>query len=164
MLHSDADASRPASLLLVQIFPIFSLVAPRRPGASAPSVLTRFRGRDTSVSLPRSGRIGMAPMATRADAGVRPSLLVVDDDVHLAEQLRWALQEDHRVTVANDRVRGLAALAEVKPDLVLVDLCLPPDNVPDEGFRILNAARAAGRGTMVIMMSGLEEREAALRA
>jgi DNA-binding NtrC family response regulator len=99
-----------------------------------------------------------------ADAGARPSLLVVDDDVYLAEQLRWALKDDHQVTVANDRVRGLAALAEVKPDLVLVDLCLPPDNVPDEGFRILNAARAAGRGTMVIMMSGLEEREAALRA
>jgi len=99
-----------------------------------------------------------------ADGGARPSLLIVDDDVHLADQLRWALKDDHQVTVANDRVRGLAALAEVKPDLVLVDLCLPPDNVPDEGFRILNAARAAGRGTMVIMMSGLEEREAALRA
>jgi two-component system NtrC family response regulator len=99
-----------------------------------------------------------------ADAGARPSLLIVDDDVHLADQLRWALKDDHQVTVANDRVRGLAALAEVKPDLVLVDLCLPPDNVPDEGFRILNAARAAGRGTMVIMMSSLEERESALRA
>ena len=98
------------------------------------------------------------------EPGARPSVLVVDDDVHLAEQLRWALKDDHQVTVANDRVRGLAALAEVKPDLVLVDLCLPPGNVPDEGFRILNAARAAGRGTMVIVMSGLEEREAALRA
>jgi len=37
-LHSTADASRLAALLLGRIFPIFSLVAPGEPGASAVSV------------------------------------------------------------------------------------------------------------------------------
>src|SRR6266487_513684 len=36
--HSAADASRLAALLLRQIFPISSVVAPCQPGASAPSV------------------------------------------------------------------------------------------------------------------------------
>jgi len=37
-LHSSADASRPAALLLGRICPIFGLVAPGEPGASAVSV------------------------------------------------------------------------------------------------------------------------------
>src|SRR5207247_2190856 len=37
-LHSAGAASRLAALLLVQILPVFSLVAPCHPGASPPSV------------------------------------------------------------------------------------------------------------------------------
>ena len=37
-LHSNGDASRLAALLLPQIFPIFSVVAPCQPGASPFSV------------------------------------------------------------------------------------------------------------------------------
>ena len=39
--HSAADASRPAALLVGQIFPIFSLLAPGGTGASAPLVRHR---------------------------------------------------------------------------------------------------------------------------
>ena len=38
-LHSAGAASRLAALLLAQILPVFSLVAPCHPGASPPSVL-----------------------------------------------------------------------------------------------------------------------------
>ena len=40
-LHSAADASRPAALLVGQILPVFSLLAPCGTGASAPSVRQR---------------------------------------------------------------------------------------------------------------------------
>src|ERR1700674_2782891 len=40
-LHSAGAASRLAALLLPQIFPIFSVVAPCQPGASPPSVQRR---------------------------------------------------------------------------------------------------------------------------
>ena len=46
-LHSTVDASRPAALLLRRIFPIFSVVAPGRPGASPVSVR---RGTSTTGS------------------------------------------------------------------------------------------------------------------
>jgi len=39
-LHSTGDASRLAALLLPQVFPILSVVAPGQPRASPVSVLT----------------------------------------------------------------------------------------------------------------------------
>jgi len=92
----------------------------------------------------------------------RPKLLIVEDDASLAEQLRWAVQKDYRLDFASTRDAALEALRRFAPDIVLLDLCLPPGNVPAEGFRILEAARAAG--VLALVMSGLDEREPALSA
>jgi len=97
-------------------------------------------------------------------ARARSSVLVTEDDPMMAEQLRWALKDQYSVRWASDRFQALAALKKGQPDLLLLDLCLPPENVPEEGFRILRAARASGSDTTVIVMSAVEEREAALRA
>jgi two-component system NtrC family response regulator len=94
----------------------------------------------------------------------RPSILVVEDDAALADQIRWALKDEYRVSAAPDRDAALGALKKVRPDLVLVDLCLPPENTPEEGFKIVRSAREAGRDTVVVVMSGVEERAAAQRA
>ena len=96
--------------------------------------------------------------------GLRPAVLVAEDDVFLADQLRWALKDRYRVRVACDRVRALELLRKDWPDLVLLDLCLPPGNTPDEGFQVLKAARATHRSPMVVVISATEEREAALKA
>ncbi len=96
--------------------------------------------------------------------GGRPSILIVDDDPVLADQFRWALRDDYRVRVAGDRPAALSALQRERPDLMLLDLCLPPENSPEEGFRVLRAARAPGSDTLVVVLSALEERQAALRA
>ena len=93
----------------------------------------------------------------------RPSVLLVEDDPHLADQMRWALKDSFDLRIAGDREQALDALT-AHPDIVLLDLCLPPDNVPEEGFRVLRAARSGGSESMVIVMSATEEREAALRA
>jgi DNA-binding NtrC family response regulator len=94
----------------------------------------------------------------------RPSILLVEDDAHLAEQLRWGLRSRYRLKVAGDRLQAVEALRRWHPDLVLMDLCLPPENSPEEGFRIMRAAQAGNPPPTVIVMSALEEREAALRA
>ncbi|MBF8301400.1 MAG: hypothetical protein HW394_1770 [Acidobacteria bacterium] len=61
--HSAAAASRPAALHLPHICPIFSVVAPCRPGASTPSVhqlfpghYTRFHGQQALKSAYRTFR------------------------------------------------------------------------------------------------------------
>ena len=52
--HSTGDASRPAALLVGQIFPIFSLLAPCRAGASPVSVLAGLLPRAARVQHSRS--------------------------------------------------------------------------------------------------------------
>ncbi len=94
----------------------------------------------------------------------RASLLVVEDDRLHADQLRWALGEEYEVSFVADSDAALTALDGSEPDLLLLDLCLPPELTPEAGFRILRAARARHPDTVVVVMSALEERDAALRA
>ncbi len=96
--------------------------------------------------------------------GPRALLLVVEDDRLHADQLRWALGEHYALRFAADRDAGLAALAESAPDLVLLDLCMPPEMSPEAGLAVLRAIRARDPDTPVVVMSALEEREPALRA
>src|SRR3546814_16598987 len=67
------------------------------------------------------------------------TLLVVEDDAGLQAQLKWAY-EDYRVLVAGDHDAAIEMLRAEEPDVVTLDLGLPPD--PDgtrEGFTTLKA-------------------------
>ena len=58
--------------------------------------------------------------------GVRGRVLVVDDDMALAEMLGIVLRsEGFEPVFCADGGRALAAFREAKPDLVLLDLMLP---------------------------------------
>jgi len=91
-------------------------------------------------------------------------LLIVEDDPGLQRQLRWAY-DGYEVLVAGDRAQAIELLRAEEPDVVTLDLGLPPD--PDgvtEGFRTLDAILALKPGTKVIVASGHGARESALRA
>ncbi len=93
-----------------------------------------------------------------------PKLLVVEDDAGLQAQLKWAY-EDFEVFVAGDRPSAIALLRSEMPDVVTLDLGLPPD--PDgttEGFAILDEIMALKPDTKVIVASGHGARESALHA
>ncbi|MFC6621593.1 PEP-CTERM-box response regulator transcription factor [Novosphingobium panipatense] len=93
-----------------------------------------------------------------------PKLLVVEDDAGLQAQLKWAY-EDFEVFVAGDRLSAIALLRSEMPDVVTLDLGLPPD--PDgttEGFAILDEIMALKPDTKVIVASGHGARESALQA
>ena len=94
----------------------------------------------------------------------RPKLLVIEDDEGLQRQLKWSY-DDRQVILAGDRESALAAVREHQPEVVTLDLGLPPD--PDgvsEGFATLEAILAARPGTKVIVASGHGARESARRA
>jgi two-component system, NtrC family, response regulator len=94
----------------------------------------------------------------------KPKLLIVEDDEGLQRQLRWAY-DDYEVIVAGDRVSAIDALRAEEPDVVTLDLGLPPE--PDgtaEGFATLDAILALKPDTKVIVASGHGARESALRA
>ena len=91
-------------------------------------------------------------------------LLVVEDDPGLQTQLKWAY-EDYQVLVAGDHDAAIELLRAEEPDVVTLDLGLPPD--PDgtrEGFRTLKAIIEAKPDTKVIVVSGHGERASALTA
>src|SRR3546814_15305767 len=91
-------------------------------------------------------------------------LLIVEDDVGLRRQLRWAY-EDYQVLVAGDRAQAVAILRAEEPDVVTLELRLPP--APDgtaEGFATLEDVLALKPDTKVIVASGPCPREGAPRA
>ncbi|WP_309623460.1 PEP-CTERM-box response regulator transcription factor [Novosphingobium sp.] len=94
----------------------------------------------------------------------KPKLLIVEDDPGLQAQLKWAWP-DFEVIQARDRAEAIAALRSEEPDVVTLDLGLPPD--PDgtsEGFAVLDAIMALKSDTKVIVASGHGARESVLSA
>ena len=91
-------------------------------------------------------------------------LLVVEDDPGLQRQLKWAL-DTYEVECASSRSEALAAVRRFEPPIVLQDLGLPPD--PDgveEGFATIAELLRIAPGTKIIVVTGREGREHALRA
>lgn len=94
----------------------------------------------------------------------QPVLLVVEDDPGLQKQLKWAF-DDLEVIVAGDRDSALAALRRHEPQVVTLDLGLPPD--PDgasEGLALLKDMLVAAPATKIIVVSGNQDRANAVRA
>ncbi|MEP5939128.1 MAG: PEP-CTERM-box response regulator transcription factor [Erythrobacter sp.] len=97
-------------------------------------------------------------------ADKKPALLVIEDDEGLQAQLKWAY-DDFEVVIAGDRESAIAALRQIEPVVVTLDLGLPPD--PDgttEGFAVLDAIMELKPDTKVIVASGHGARESALQA
>ena len=94
----------------------------------------------------------------------KPKLLIVEDDLGLQRQLRWAY-EGYEVLLATDRAGALDRLRADEPAVVTLDLGLPPD--PDgtsEGFATLADILRLKPDTKVIVASGHGARDSALRA
>ena len=56
----------------------------------------------------------------------KTTLLVVEDDESIRTQLKYALRDEYALAFAGDRAEALAALRSGPPDLVSLDLGLPP--------------------------------------
>ena len=91
-------------------------------------------------------------------------LLIVEDDLGLQRQLKWSY-EDFEVFCASNRAEALALVRSEEPDVVTLDLGLPPD--PDgtsEGFATLDEILRLKPDTKVVVASGHNAKESALQA
>ena len=87
-------------------------------------------------------------------------VLVVDDDLGIQKQLKWALSE-----FADDRASAIVQLRRFEPTVVTLDLGLPPDPAnASEGLKTLQEIMALLPRTKVIVVTGNNEKENALKA
>ena len=92
------------------------------------------------------------------------TLLIVEDDLALQKQMRWAFDACETV-VASDRESAIAQLRKHEPAVVTMDLGLPP--APDdvsEGFKLLREILTLAPDTKVVVLTGQHDRENAVRA
>lgn len=96
---------------------------------------------------------------------MNPTLLIIDDDEEIRAQMRWALAGEYNIALAADRPSAIEVVRTEKPQAVLLDLGLPPNpGTPEEGLAALSDILAANRFVKVVVITGQNEKEIALRA
>src|SRR5580700_251495 len=87
-------------------------------------------------------------------------VLIVEDDRALAHFLGQGLRLDgHEVAVAGDGEAGLSSAAEMRPELMILDLGLPRK----DGLEVLAEMGQRFGSTSVLVLSGRAEREERVR-
>lgn len=84
-----------------------------------------------------------------------PTILVVDDDPDLVELTTLYLtKEGFTVVSANSREDGLAAIAQNKPDLIVLDVMM---SEPDDGIAMAQELRRKAFDKPILLMSCIEK-------
>ena len=92
-------------------------------------------------------------------------LLIIEDSEEIGKQLRWGLGKEYDILSAGNVATALSHFMKHRPKVVTLDLGLPPhENESVEGFRCLEELLKSRPLTKVIVITGSDERENALRA
>src|SRR5262245_49460573 len=95
---------------------------------------------------------------------LKQTVLVIDDQEAIRKQLYWALEENYHVLQAPSRAQAVQILEREPIDVVLTDLHMPPnDQDISEGLGVLEAARRLNPALPVIVISGDDEHETAIK-
>ena len=96
---------------------------------------------------------------------MKPKLLIVDDDEEIRTQMKWALAQDYDVLLAEDRPGALAHFNDQRPQVVLLDLGLPPHPADaEEGLATLSEMLSRDNLAKVIVITGQGEKQNAIQA
>ena len=96
---------------------------------------------------------------------MKPKILIIDDDEEIRTQMKWAVAADYHVALAGDRLEAIEVFRTHGPQVVLLDLGLPPSpNDTSEGMATLAALLTLDRSAKIIIISGQSDRDNAVRA
>jgi len=94
----------------------------------------------------------------------KSKILIVDDEEGIRTQLKWALNKDYTTFLAEDADTALSIVEEERPDVVLLDIALSPYEWQEEGMTLLQKFLQLDSLTKVIMITGNDTRENAMKA
>ena len=81
-------------------------------------------------------------------------ILIVDDDAHIREVVRFALEKaGYRVAESGDGRDAIAAFDEQRPDLVVLDIIMPEQ----DGLEVCRALRSRGNVPILFLSSRDDE-------
>jgi two-component system CheB/CheR fusion protein len=123
------------------------------------------KGTEFTIRLPRMRDAGLpAPAEAEpgtASAGAPQRILVVEDNVDLADQLAVLLRLDgHEVRLEREGTAAVSAANEFRPQAVLLDIGLPGM----DGYEVARNIRRQLDGVVIIGLSGYTHEEARRRA
>ena len=94
----------------------------------------------------------------------RKVLLVVEDDLGLQKQLKWCF-EQYQLVFAEDEATAIKQLRRFEPEVVTLDLGLPPDPANASiGLGILEQILKLAPQTKVIVVTGNDDQSNAVKA
>jgi two-component system NtrC family response regulator len=95
----------------------------------------------------------------------KQKLMIVEDHDEIREHLSWELCKDYHVITAAHRQEALSLFRKHAPQVVTLDLGLPPaENGTEEGYKCLEQILQMAPNTKVIIITGNNERENACRS
>ena len=91
-------------------------------------------------------------------------LLIVDDEETILKQLEWAFKNKYEILKAHTIEEAVNAVKNESPQLMILDLSLTGDTDEFEGFQILETALQIDPQLKIIVITGHDYKENALRA
>jgi len=90
-------------------------------------------------------------------------ILIIEDEVALARSIKELIEpKGYQVEIALDSLEGMTKIEKMKPNLLLLDLALPPTDTIDEGMKIFKQCVDSEEDLKVIIITGEGTMDSAL--
>ena len=91
-------------------------------------------------------------------------LLIVDDEEALLKQLKWAFKSEYEIITSSSADEAISAIRKHSPAVMILDLSLADDASELEGFEVLETALKIEPRIKVVMITGHDDMENALKS
>ncbi len=96
---------------------------------------------------------------------MKERILIVEDEMSMAKQLKWGLRDTYEISVAENAGEALNLFNTDDPVAVLLDLGLPPSpETAEEGLRLLEEIVTKKPSAKVVVITGNTEKNIAVKA